>query len=81
MGARIIFDNTTRAISSCILYRDDGCQYHTFVIGVTGSAKVYRLPGPADGSSGVVTYTAAQMASRGLHTIEDVLALQITVEP
>ncbi len=81
MGARITFDNSTRAISSCVLYRDDGCQYHTFVLGVTGSAKTYRLDGPADGSSGVTTYTGQQMRSRGLNTIEDVLALQITVEP
>lgn len=81
MGVRIFFDNTTRAITSCVLYRDDGCQFHTFVIGADGSAKVYRLDGPADGTGEVKTYTAAQMARVGLSTIEDVLALQINVEP
>lgn len=80
MGAEIVFDNATRAISSCTLTRDDGCQYHTFVLGVPSGTN-YRLDGPADGSGGVTTYTGAQLASVGLHTIEDVLSLQITVEP
>lgn len=80
MGVQISFNNATRAITSCYMYRDPGCQYTTFVVGFGSTEK--RIAGPSDtDKDGVTTYTAQQMARVGLNTIEDVLALQITVEP
>ena len=74
------FDDATRALTSSVVHRDTGCQYTKIVFGVPSSAQSKRLPAPADGQ-GDRTYTAAQMASQGLNTIEDVLNLQITAEP
>lgn len=75
------FDNTTRALLSAVVHRDSGCQYHTIVFDVPGDGvKSKRLPAPVDGA-GDRTYSAAQMASQGLSTIEQAMALQITAEP
>lgn len=75
------FNNTTRALTSAVVHRDSGCIYHTIVFDNPSDAvKAKRLAAPADGA-GDRTYTAAQLASQGLNTIEDALAVQITAEP
>jgi len=75
------FNNSTRALQTSVVHRDSGCQYHTIVLdNPSDQVKAKRLAAPADGA-GDITYTANQMASRGLNTIDDVLAVQITAEP
>jgi len=75
------WNNSTRALQSAVVHRDDGCQYHTIVFDVPSDAvKSKRLAAPADGA-GDKTYTANQMKAQGLNTIDDVLAVQITAEP
>lgn len=77
------FDNTTRALSSCVVYRDAGCYFTRIYVGVgpdgqpesTGVNNTFVVP---DGTTNV---TANQMRQRGFNTIEDVLATQITAGP
>ena len=75
------FDNTTRALSNAVVHRDSGCQYHTIILdNPNDSVNAKRLAAPADGAADK-TYTANQMSKQGLHTIEDVMAIQMTAEP
>jgi hypothetical protein len=75
------FNNTTRALVNAVVHRDAGCLYTKIVFDNPGDAvKAKRLAAPADGQ-GDRTYTAAQLASQGLSTIEDAMAVQITAEP
>lgn len=77
----VSFNNNNGNLLSAVVHRDTGCQYHTAVLDNPGDAqKAKRLAAPADGA-GDRTYTAAQMSSRGLNTIQDVLNIQITAEP
>ena len=75
------FDNTTRALTSAVVHRDTGCVYTKIVFDIpSDGVKAKRLAAPVDGA-GDRTYTSAQMATQGLNTITDVLAIQITAEP
>jgi hypothetical protein len=75
------FDNTTRALTNAVVHRDTGCQYRTIVFdNPSDQAKAKRLAAPNDGQ-GDRTYTSTQLASQGLSTIEQALAIQITAEP
>ena len=77
----VAFNNSTRAIQSATVHRDDGCQYHTIVFDVpSDQVKAKRLAAPTDGA-GDKTYTKAQINAQGLTVIEDILAIQITAEP
>jgi hypothetical protein len=75
------FDNTSRALINAVVHRDSGCLWHTIVFDNPSDAvKSKRLAAPADGA-GDRTYTAAQLASQGLSTIDAAMAVQITAEP
>jgi hypothetical protein len=74
------FNDTTMALTSAVIHRDDGCQYTKIVFDVPSDVKSKRLAAPADGA-GDRTYTAQQLKSQGLNTIDDVFAVQITAEP
>jgi hypothetical protein len=80
IGVSITWDSTTRLLTNCTVWRDDGCQYNNLLIGVPATAQVKTLPAPADGIADVL-YTAIQMLRQGLTTIDDVEALQITASP
>lgn len=71
----INFDNATHALTNVVVTRDLGCLWGTLIVGnpVDGTAKTFTV---ADGSTSTVN--AKQLSHRGLNTIEDVLALQIT---
>ena len=77
----VTFNNNTRALQNAVVHRDAGCVYTKIVFDDPGdNAKAKRLAAPADGQ-GDRTYTANQMASQGLNTIEDATVIQITAEP
>ncbi len=75
---RINFNNTTRALTSVVVTRDDGCQWSTILVGLgpdgvpDSTDKAFRVP------AGVTTVTSGQLSARGLNTIEDVRQYQIT---
>lgn len=72
------YNQTTDALISAVIHRDDGCLWHNIVLDNPSDAvKAKLLPAPADGQ-GDVTYTAAQMSARGLNTYSDVTNIQIT---
>jgi hypothetical protein len=81
--ATFSFNNSTRALTGTVVYRDPGCLKTVIYIGVgpdgqpesTGANNTFTIP---DGTTNI---TSGQMASRGFHTIEDVLATQITAGP
>jgi hypothetical protein len=77
----VTFDNTSRALSGATLFRASGCLFGHIYIG-TGpdgspntTTKSFVVP------VGTRTATAAQMATVGLNTIEDILSYQITAGP
>jgi hypothetical protein len=75
------FDNTTRALQNAVVHRDPGCVYTKIVFDDPGdNQKAKRLTAPND-AQGDRTYTANQLASQGLDTIEEAQAIQITAEP
>jgi hypothetical protein len=77
----VTFNNSTRALLGAVLHRDSGCLYTRIALdNPNDAARVKWFTCPADGQPDI-TVTAAQLASRGLNTIEDVLAVQITAAP
>lgn len=70
------FNNTTRVISGATVFRDVSCQWSRIYIDSPSSTdKVFQVV------AGTTNLTANQLSTRGLSTIEDVLALQITAGP
>lgn len=77
------FNNSTRALTGAVVFRDPGCLKTTVYVGVgpdgrpesTGANSTFTVP---DGTTNV---TSNQMRQRGFNTIEDVLATQITAGP
>jgi hypothetical protein len=75
------FNETTRALTTTVIHRDTGCRFNFVVFDDPNDvAKAKKLAAPIDGA-GDRTYTAAQIAAQGLTTIEQAMALQITVVP
>lgn len=76
------FNNATRAlVDGTVLHRDAGCHYTRIALdNPNDAAKVKWFACPADGQPDTIV-TAAQLAARGLTTIETVLAVQITAAP
>jgi hypothetical protein len=77
----VTFNNATRALTGATVFRDAACVYTKIYIGVgsdgspNSSPRVFTVP------AGTTTFTAAQMSSVGLNTIENILAHQITAGP
>lgn len=77
----ITFNNTTRAITACSVFRDSACLWKRVMIGVgvdgapDSSDKIFNIP------SGTTAVSVATLANRGLSTIQNVLDLQITFGP
>ena len=75
------FNNATRALQNSTVVRDAGCLYgHVYIgLGADGTpdttTKSFAVP------VGTTTLTANQLGNKGLNTIDDVLALQITAGP
>lgn len=78
------FDNTTRVITGITTFRDAGCAYTRILIGVGADGipddtdKIVNVP------AGTTVLSKGQinnLAGRGVRTVEDVLALQITAAP
>ena len=74
------FNTSTSALLDAVVHRDASCVYTQIVIGtgadgtVATSSKTFNVP------VGTTTVTAAQLNLAGLHTIQDVWALQITAQ-
>jgi predicted kinase len=79
ISIEVAFNVNTRALQNAVVHRDDGCLFTTIVFDVPSKATAKMLAAPADGAADQ-TYTANQMKSQQLNTIEDVLALQITAQ-
>jgi hypothetical protein len=80
----VAYDNTTKAITGITSFRSANCAYTRILIGrgadgtPDATDKVISVP------SGTRTLTPAQLsalAAKGLATINDVMALQITAAP
>jgi hypothetical protein len=77
----VTFNNATRALTGATVFRDAACLYQKIYIGTGADGtpdntdKVIVVP------AGSASVTAQQLRQRGLDTIEDVLALQITAGP
>jgi hypothetical protein len=75
------FNNATRALQASSVVRAAGCLYGHLYIGLGGdgtpdsTTKSFAVP------VGTTSITANQMSAKGLNTIDDVLALQITAGP
>jgi hypothetical protein len=74
------FDNTTRAITNVVVFRDAACLWTKVFIGLGPDGTPNSSPQVFDltGFSGSRTFTATQVSHQGFNTIEDVLAKQIT---
>lgn len=81
--ATFSFDNTTRALTGAVVFRDPGCLKTTVWLGLGPDG----TPNTADADhtfvipNGTTNITANQMRQRGFDTIEDVLSTQITCGP
>jgi hypothetical protein len=77
----ISFNNTTRNITGCTVFRDADCQWTKIFVGLgadgtpNSAAKTFAVP------AGTTTINAQQLAARGVDTIEDVVGYQITAGP
>lgn len=79
----VTFNVTTRAITGIVGHRDAGCLYTKILIGTSGGSadatdKAITVP---VGDTTLTPGQLAALASKGLSTIDDVLALQITAAP
>jgi hypothetical protein len=77
----VTFNNNTRAINGCTIVRDVGCQWRTIYIGIGPDGTPNTSPNAFTVPTGTTNVGAAALASRGLNTLEDVTALQITAGP
>jgi hypothetical protein len=82
ISVSVVFNNTTKALTSATITRDAACLYGNLYIGTgadgTPNTTTHVLSIAAGASK---TYTANQMSHVGLNVIDDILALQITAGP
>ena len=77
----VTFNEATRAITGCTVFRDIGCQWGRIFVGVgadgtvESSSKVFAVP------EGTTNITPAQLSTRGVSVIEDITSFQITAGP
>lgn len=77
----VTFNEGTRAITGVTGFRDSGCLYTKILIGTSADGvpddtdKVVNVP---TGTTSLTQGQINQLAARGLATIENILALQIT---
>jgi hypothetical protein len=78
------FDNVTRAITGITVFRDPNCVYTKILIGTGADGipddtdKVITVP---SGTTVLTQQQLRQLGNKGISTIEDFLALQITAAP
>jgi hypothetical protein len=79
----VTFNNSTRSITGGSITRDAGCMFTKVLIGLGGDGrpdstdKAFNV-GALEGTQSV---GKAPFTARGLNTIEDIQALQITASP
>lgn len=83
LSITVTFNNATRALISATIHRDAGCMYRKIYIGIgaDGTPDTATRTFNVGNLEGDQVFNAAQMSSRGLSVIEDVLAMQITAGP
>jgi hypothetical protein len=80
----VTFDNATRAITGITVFRDPNCAYTKILIGTGADGvpddtdKIVTVP---SGTTVLTQQQLNQLKNKGLSTIEDILALQITAAP
>lgn len=76
----VSFNEVTKALNNAVIHRDDGCLWTKIVLdNPSDQIRAKRISAGVDGS-GDRTISKAAMASVGLNTIDDILAVQITAE-
>jgi len=74
----VTFDNGTRVINGCTVFRDAACVYRHMLIGLGGDGTPDTSPRNVNVPAGTTVVPVNALNNQGLTTIEDVLALQIT---
>lgn len=78
----VTFDDATRVLSGATVFRDSACKYAHVYIGVgSGSGRPEDSPMTVPVPAGTTHVSAVELAALGLHTIENILAFQITAGP
>lgn len=75
---RVVFDETTRAITGGTVHRDAACQWSHISLGLGPDNTPNTSPDTWHVSTGEWAIPASEFAAHDLNTIEDVEALQIT---
>lgn len=77
----VTFDESTRALTDIVVYRDAGCLFTNILLGVGADGSPDSSTRAVHVPAGTTDLTPAQLAAlrtRGLDTIEDVESYQIT---
>jgi hypothetical protein len=78
VSIRVDFNNVTRAITACSVHRDVGCLYSRILIGVGADGSPESTDKAFPIQFGDTNVNINQLKNKGLDTIGDVTALQIT---
>jgi hypothetical protein len=76
--ASFFFTDSTRALTSLVVFRDPSCLYIKVFIGLGSDGTPDTSPQTFLVPSGTTTITSGQLSANGFNTIDDVLAKQIT---
>lgn len=77
----VSFNDTSRAVTGITAFRDPNCQYRRILIGTSADGNPDDTDKAIAVPAGTTVLTSQQLAvlrNRGLATIEDIRALQIT---
>lgn len=77
----VTFNDATRALTGATVFRDANCTYRKIYIGLGADGTPDTTTSSFAVAAGSTAITANQLRQRGLDTIEDILALQITAGP
>lgn len=72
------FNTSTRALTSCVVARNAGCLYTQLWLGLGSDGTPNTTVDAFNAPSAITNLGAATLATAGLSTIDDVLAIQIT---
>lgn len=75
------FDENTRVLQTCTVYRDAACVYKKLYIGLGVDGGVDSSVRKVNVPSGTTNVPVAVLSSFGFSTIESIVALQITAGP
>lgn len=77
----IVFNEGTRAITSVSVFRDPACMYTKLLIGIGPDGNPSTTTRSVNVPAGTTAVPVVFLNNRGITTIEDFLAFQITASP